>query len=82
MEALSWTPGGLCVCVQVAAKQAEAFAELLLVRRVPAAYRQSLAECMRRYPSPLLPSRQTPVCGMSTCIPGARAVGLFQARYA
>ena len=33
---------------QVAAKQEESFAELLLVRRVPAAYRQCLAECMRR----------------------------------
>ncbi len=34
--------------LQVAAKQEESFAELLLVRRVPAAYRQCLAECMRR----------------------------------
>ncbi|KAK9820447.1 hypothetical protein WJX72_010464 [[Myrmecia] bisecta] len=33
---------------EVAMKQAEAFAELLLVRRIPAAYAHCLSECVRR----------------------------------
>lgn len=32
----------------MAAKQAEAFAELLLVRRIPATYKHCLSECVRR----------------------------------
>ncbi len=44
-----------CICLthgsptlQVASRQAEAIAELLLPRRLPAAYRHCLAECLRR----------------------------------
>ena len=38
----------LAIFSEAAAKEDECFAELLLLRRVPAAYRQCLAECMRR----------------------------------
>ena len=41
--------GKLAVYQDVANKQAETFAELQLVKRVPVAYRHCLAECMRRY---------------------------------
>ena len=40
--------GKLAVYQDVANKQAETFAELQLVKRVPVAYRHCLAECMRR----------------------------------
>lgn len=40
--------GKLSVYQDVANKQAETFAELQLVKRVPVAYRHCLAECMRR----------------------------------
>ena len=40
--------GRLTVYQEVANKQAETFAELQLVKRVPVAYRHCLAECMRR----------------------------------
>ena len=54
--------------LQVAAKQEESFAELLLVRRVPAAYRQCLAECMRRYLSQLLQHRTNTCLGGGICL--------------
>lgn len=38
----------LAVFREAAAKESDMFSQLLLVRRVPAAYRQCLAECMRR----------------------------------
>ena len=38
----------LAIFSEAVAKQDSAFAELVLVTRIPAAYRQSLAECMRR----------------------------------
>ncbi len=48
-------PTAACICLthdsptlQVASRQAEAIAELLLPRRLPAAYRHCLAECLRR----------------------------------
>ena len=41
--------GKLAVYQDVANKQAETFAELQLIKRVPVAYRHCLAECMRRY---------------------------------
>ena len=39
----------LAILKEAAAKQEGATSELLLVRRIPAVYRQCLAECMRRY---------------------------------
>jgi hypothetical protein len=38
----------LAILKEAAAKQEGATSELLLVRRIPAVYRQCLAECMRR----------------------------------
>lgn len=38
----------LAILKEAAAKQESATSELLLVRRIPAVYRQCLAECMRR----------------------------------
>ncbi len=38
----------LAVFREAAAKEDDMFAQLLLVRRIPVAYRQCLAECMRR----------------------------------
>lgn len=46
--------GKLAVYQDVANKQAETFAELQLIKRVPVAYRHCLAECMRRYVARLL----------------------------
>lgn len=42
------TKGQLAVFRQVAGRQSEAIAELLLPRRLPSAYRHCLSECMRR----------------------------------
>ena len=39
----------LAVFREAAAKEEDMFAQLLLIRRIPAAYHQCLAECMRRY---------------------------------
>jgi hypothetical protein len=38
----------LAILKEAAGKQEKAVSELLLVRRVPAVYRQCLADCMRR----------------------------------
>ena len=43
----------LAIFREAAAKEDEMFAQLLVVRRIPAAYRQSLAECLRRWACPL-----------------------------
>ena len=49
--------GKLSVYQDVANKQAETFAELQLVKRVPVAYRHCLAECMRRFVIPCIVCR-------------------------
>jgi hypothetical protein len=41
-------PATLCLCREALARQESAVQELLVVRRVPAAYKQCLAECVRR----------------------------------
>ena len=38
----------LAIFREAAAKEDDMFAQLLVLRRIPAAYRQCLAECMRR----------------------------------
>ena len=39
----------LAIFREAAARETDMFGQLQLVRQVPAAYRQCLAECMRRY---------------------------------
>lgn len=39
----------LALLGEAVSKQETSFVELTLITRIPAAYRQTLAECMRRY---------------------------------
>ena len=39
----------LAIFREAANKESDMFAQLLLIRQIPAAYHQCLAECMRRY---------------------------------
>jgi hypothetical protein len=54
----------LAILREAASKQDGATRELLLVRRIPAVYRQCLAECMRRCAAGAPPPSRLPACAL------------------